>query len=204
MSLNFYFINDYANSIFYSLEALPRLEEDLNYNRAEYCQLNIAICFERLNNTVKSKDILNRIFLHLMIVNSPHIEYLAKLTLANCYVSEENYLDAVAIFEDLEQNRTFRGENSLMILYCYYRLNDVESFKKLKDILDDAFKKWYFYSGYYDAVLLLEALVNNQKKLLLPAFKQVEKSFSMYGDSKIVDLIYKEMRQKKVIPSNNL
>lgn len=204
MSINYYFINDYANSIFYSLEALPKLEEDLNYNRAEYCQLNIAICFERLNNTVKSKDILNRIFLHLMTVNSPHIDYLAKLTLANCYVSEENYMDAVHIFEELEQNRTFRGENSLMILYCYYRLNDGESFNQLKNVLEDAFKKWYFYSGYYDAVLLLDALMNNQKRLFLPAFKTVEKSFSMYGDSKIVDLIYKEMRQKKVIPSNNL
>ena len=91
-----------------------------------------------------------------------------------------------------------------MILYCYYRLNDGESFNKLKDALEDAYKKWYFYSGYYDAVLLLDALIKNQKRLFLPTFKQVEKSFSMYGDSKIVDLIYKEMRQKKVIPSNNL
>ncbi|MFA6627695.1 MAG: hypothetical protein WCT17_04115 [Bacilli bacterium] len=203
ISLNYYFINDYANSIFYSLEALPKLEEDLNYNRAEYCRLNIAICFERLNNTVKSKEIINRIFLRLMMVENPRIEYLAKLTLANCYVSEEDYIDAVKLFEELELNRTIRGENSLMILYCYYQLNQVDSFKKLKTEIDEAFKKWLFYSGYYDAVLLLDALITNHKKILLSTFKQVEKSFSMYGDSKIVDLIYKEMRQKKVISNNS-
>lgn len=202
MSLNYYLINDYANCIFYSLEALPKLEENLNYNRAIYCNLNIAICFERLNNTVKCREILNKIFLHIMSNNIPRFEYLAKLTLANCCVSEGNYQEAIDTFSELEVNRTVKGENSLMILYCYYKLNNKNAFENLAYYLEEEFKKHNYYSGYYDVVMLLDTMIKRNKKGIPEIFKIAEKSFPHYGDSKIVDLIYMEMKEMKIIPVN--
>ncbi len=199
LSLNYYFINDYANSIFYSLEVLPMLENELNYNRALYCNLNIAICFERLNNTVKSKELLDRIFLYLMANHVPRVAYLAKLTLANCYISEENYVEAIPIFEELEMDRPSRGENSLMLLYCFYKTKEEHLFNALKDTIDEEVEKDNFYLGYYDVVLLLAELFNQNKKNILSKFKIAEKSFQAYGDSKIVDLLYKELSDRKII-----
>lgn len=205
MSLNYYLINDYANCIFYSLEALPKLEEDLNYNRAICSNLNIAICFERLNNTVKCREILNKIFLHMMSNKIPRFEYLVKLTQANCCVSEENYQEAIDIFKELEDKRNVKGENSLMLLYCYYKMNNKNAFENLALFLEDEFKNHNFYSGYYDVVLLLDAMIKHNKKAMAENLKIAEKSFSYYGDSKIVDLIYMEMKDKKIIqvPNNN-
>lgn len=200
MSINYYFINDYANSIFYSLEALPMLIEDLNFNRAISCYMNNAICFERLNSTVKSKEILDKLFLYLASNNNKRLEYLAKLTLANCYVTDENYLEAVEIFKELENNKKVKGENSLMILYCYYKSNNIKSFELLAESLHSELEKDNFFEGYYDLVLLLEAMISKNKKLITERFFIAQKSFTQYSDSKIVDLIYSEARLKKAIP----
>ena len=201
MSLNYYFINDYANSIFYSFQALPKLEADLNYNKALYCNLNIAICFERLHNTIKSKEILNKIFLNLMSNNVPRAEYLAKLTLANCYVTEGLYASAIKLFAELEAKRDIKGENSLMLLYCYYKLGSKDAFDNLAGSLREDFLNDRFYVGYYDMLVLIEALANNNKSEALELFKIASKSFQFFGDAKIVDIMFKEMQAKKFIPS---
>jgi len=135
MSLNYYFINDYANCIFYSLESLPRLVNDLNYNRALSANLNMAICFERLDNTVKSKELLNKISLYLMTNENPRLKYLTELTMANCLVSEKKYEEAVPIFEKLQYFNGIKWENYLMRLYCYYKLKDLEAYQKLEEEL---------------------------------------------------------------------
>ena len=201
MSLNYYFINDYANSIFYSFEALPKLEADLNYNKALYCNLNIAICFERLHNTIKSKEILNKIFLHILSNESPRVEYLAYLTLANCHVTEGLYEEAIQIFKDLESKRDIKGENSLMLLYCYYKSNKKDAFDMLAANLREDFMKDRYYVGYYDMVALIESLTRSKKSESLELFKIASKSFQFYGDAKIVDIIFKEMQSRKLLPS---
>ena len=203
MSVNYYFINDYANSIFYSLESLPLLEADLNYKRAISCYMNNAICFERLDNTVKSKEILNKIFLYLESNKIPHVEYLSKLTLANCNVTDGNYQEAIEIFSELEENRPRRGENSLMILYCYYKQNDKEEFTKLAEILHNEYDNLNFFEGYNDLVMLLEAIIIKNKKRIYESYLNAKKSFPLYSDSKIVDIIYKEVKSKKVLPESN-
>lgn len=200
MSVNYYFINDYANSIFYSLEALPKLENDLNYNRAISSHLNLAICFERLDNTVRSKEILNRIFLYMTSNYIPRVDYLAKLTLANCCVTDENYLEAVEIFKELEANKNPKGENSLMILFCYYKSHNKNSFKDLASDLYEELINHNFYKGYYDLVILLEAMLKKNKKIIYDKFLIAEKSFPNYSDSKIVDLIYLEIKERNILP----
>ena len=202
MSVNYYFINDYANSIYYSLEALPLLVNDLNYNRAILCHSNNSICFERLNNTVKSKEILAKIFMYLSSNDNPHLEFLAKLTLANCYVTDENYLEAIEIFKELEEKRNRKGENSLMILYCYYKSNNLKSFQDLASKLTIEMENDNFYKGYYDLVLLLEAMFSKNKREIVVRFANAQKSFPHYSDSKIVDLIYLEARNKKILPNS--
>lgn len=199
MSVNYYFINDYANSIFYSLEALPLLESDLNYTRAIFCHSNNSICFERLNNTVKSKEILEKIFLYLTINENKRLEFLARLTLANCYVTEENYLEAVELFKELESQNDVKGESSLMILFCYYKSGNIESFNLLKNELELSLNEDKFYKGYFDLVLFMDAIMKKDKKQISQRFSIAEKSFPYYSDSKIVELIYKEAKNKKII-----
>lgn len=203
MSINYYFINDYANSIFYSLEALPLLESDLNYQRAISCYMNIAICFERLDNTVKSKEILSKIFLYLNSNHVPHVEYLSKLTLANCNVTDGNYQEAIELFTELEANRPRKGENSLMILYCYYKQNKKEEFTKLADILHAEYVNYNLFEGYNDLVILFEAMFSRNKKIIYEKYLVAKKSFPLYSDSKIVDIVYKEIKSRKVIPDKN-
>lgn len=199
MSLNNYLINDYANSIFYAFEALPKLEADLNYSKALYCNLNIAICFERLNNTIKSKEILTKLSLTLMSQNIPRAEYLAKLTLANCYVTEKNYPFAINLLDELESRREIKGENSLLLVYCYYKDGDMVSFNKVVSELKQDFLNDRFNSGYYDMLLLIESITTKKKTEILELFKIASESFQFYGDAKIVDLIFKEMQIKKLI-----
>ena len=199
MSLNYYLINDYANSIFYSFEALPKLEADLNYNKALYCNLNIAICFERLNNTIKSKEILNKIFLNLMSNDIPRAEYLAKLTLANCCVTECQFDTAIELYTELEAKRDIKGENSLLLIYCYYKIGDKDTFDKIVNNLREDFLNDRFYVGYYDRLLLIEAIAHNKKSEVVELFKIASKSFQFYGDDKIVDIIIKEMQSRKLI-----
>lgn len=202
MSVNYYFINDYANSIFYALEALPLLESDLNFKRSISCYVNIAICFERLDNIIKSKEILNKIFLYLQFNSNEHVEYLSKLTLANCNVSDGNYQEAIEIFSELESNRQWRGENSLMILYCYYKLNKKEEFMSLANILHEEYENDNFFEGYNDLVNLLEEMFYRNKKRIYEKYLIAKKSFPSYSDSKIVDIIYKEVKSRKVLPES--
>lgn len=202
MSLNYYFINDYANAIYYSLEALPKLEKDLNYARSLNGNLNIAICFERLHNTVQAKEILNKIFLHLVIKKDERIAFLSHLTMANCYVTDQEYDKAVVIFQELEETRDIKGENSLMLLYCYYKIPNKVAFDKLADHLIDEYEKERFYVGYYEVVLLFKQLQHRNRKAIYQRFKASEQAFIPFKDSKIVDLIYYELREKKIIPSN--
>lgn len=200
MSVNYYFINDYANSIFYSLEALPLLESDLNYKRAVSCYINNAICFERLDNTIKCKEILEKVFLYLNFNSNSHVEYLAKLTLANCNVTDGNYLEAIDIFSELESGRQWRGENTLMILYCYYKLNDKESFMNLANVVHEEYENKNFFEGYNDLVNLLEEMFFKNKKRIYDKYLIAKKSFPSYSDSKIVDIINKEVKSRKIIP----
>lgn len=202
MAINHYFINDYANSIFYSIEALEKLEADLNYSRALLCHLNMAICFERLDNTVKCKEIINKIFLHMVVDENPRTRYLANLTLANCYVTEKNYQLAIEKFKELELSRPNKGENSLMIIYCYYKLGKHEELKQLANILHKERLENKFYYGYDDLVSLFEELLTKNKKNIMNKYLIAEKSFPAYSDSKIVDLVYRELREKKIIPKN--
>ncbi len=199
MALNHYFVNDYANSIFYSIEALEKLEADLNYSRALLCNLNIAICFERLDNTVKSKEIINKIYLHMVVNDNPRTRYLADLTLANCYVTEKNYELAIEKFTNLESTRQVKGENSLMIIYCYYKLGKEEELKKLASFLHKERENKNFFYGYDDLVILFEELLSRNKKSIFNKFLIAQKSFPAYSDSKIVDLVFKELKARKII-----
>lgn len=199
MSLNYYLINDYANCIFYSLEALPLLVNNLNYKRALYCNMNMAICFERLENTVKSKDLLFKISLNLTSNYDKRIKYLTDLTMANCYVTEKNYKKAIPIFKDLESTRENKGENSLMLLYCYYKENNEDDFQTLSDELIGEYENRNFYAGYYDLVMLMNVLNSKDKSVIREKFKTARKHFQYFGDSKIVDLINNEMIEKRIV-----
>jgi len=203
MSLNYYFINDYANCIFYSLEALPRLVNDLNYPRALSANMNMAICFERLDNTVKCKELLNKISLYLMVENDSRLNYLTELTMANCLVTEKNYTEAIEIFKKLEKYDSVMWENYLMRLYCYYKVGNESEFKELADQLKEYYRQEKLYQGYYDLVILMDSFFVNDKKLILEKFRIAEKSFQYYRDSKIVDLMYQEMQDKKIIKKSS-
>jgi len=199
MSVNYYLINDYANCIFYSLEALPLLINNLNFKRALYCNMNMAICFERLENAVKSKEILNKIQLYLTSNYDERIDYLTNLTLANCYVTEKDYKSAIPIFDKLESTRKIKGENSLMLLYCYYKTDAYAEFNQLRDMLLEEYDKKNLYVGYYHLVILMDALDSKNKTLIRNKFKIAKEHFQFIGDAKIADLINKEMIDKRII-----
>lgn len=199
MSVNYYFINDYANSIFYMLEALPKLQDDLNYSRAISAQTNLAICFERLDNVVKSKEILSKLFLYLENNSLPRIEFLAKLTLANCYVTEKRYAKSIKLFEELEETRETKGEGSLMILYCLYKLGQKEEFDLLASKLHNERNKNNFFYGYDDLIYLFESFFVRNKKNTINKLTTAKKTFHLYSDSKIIDLVTRELKAKKIL-----
>ena len=199
MSVNYYFINDYANSIFYMLEALPMLQDDLNYSRSISAQTNLAICFERLDNVVKSKEILSKLFLYLENNSLPRIEFLAKLTLANCYVTEKRYSKSIKLFEELEEDRVTKGESSLMILYCLYKLGLKEEFDILASKLHKERENNNFFYGYDDLIYLFESFFVRNKQNTINKLNVAKQTFNLYSDSKIIDLVNRELKAKKII-----
>ena len=149
---------------------------------------------------MKSKEILNKVFLYTRSNPVPHVEYLSKLTLANCNVTDGIFQEAIDIFKELESTRPRKGENSLMILYCYYKLNDKDKFYKLAELLHNEYANLNFFEGYNDLVILLEAILTKNKKRIYDKYVVAKKSFPLFSDSKIIDIIYKEIKSKKVIP----
>ena len=79
------------------------------------------------------------------------------------------------------------------------QVSEVEELKKLASFLHKERENKIFFYGYDDLVILFEELLSRNKKSIFNKFLIAQKSFPAYSDSKIVDLVFKELKARKII-----
>ncbi len=124
VSFAYSMIGDFINGLIYANKALPKLEEQLNYNKAVYCRMNIAAFYKKLGNIDEAKKLLKKNLVYMTFTDVFRNTRATYLNYADCLLIEKSYQEALKYYTVIENEiNKKRDYESVMIAYCLYRLN---------------------------------------------------------------------------------
>jgi tetratricopeptide (TPR) repeat protein len=96
ISFSYSLIGDFINALIYANKALPKLEEELNYDKAFLCRVNIATLYKKLGNIDEAKRLLKKNLVYVSFNNNNKLKRATLLNYADCLMMENNYKDVIA------------------------------------------------------------------------------------------------------------
>ncbi len=131
ISFSYSMVSDFINALIYANKALPKLEEQLNYQKAVFCRMNIATLYKKLGNIDEAKRMLRKNMVYLNFNDIPRLDQVTYLNYADCMLSDENYNEAVKYYQMIEKNITKKHDfEAIMIIYSLYKMNQYDKAKE--------------------------------------------------------------------------
>jgi len=182
VSFAYSMIGDFINALIYANKALPKLEEQLNYNKAIYCRMNIAAYYKKLGNIDEAKSLLKKNLVYMTFAEVQRNTRVTYLNYADCLLIEKNYAEALKYYNVIEQDLLKKPEyEAIMISYCMYQLKQIEAanaYVAHLDLLnaDEKYPKEYlllirFFRAYFNRLPVPE---------IEAAFKEAEAYMNAY------------------------
>lgn len=121
VSFSYSLISDFINALIYANKALPKLEEQLNYNKAVFCRINIATLYKKLGNIDESKKLLKKNLVYMTFNSVGKLLRATYLNYADCLLYEKNYVEALKYYLLIENDLLHKHDyESIMITYCLF------------------------------------------------------------------------------------
>ena len=130
ISFSFFMVSDFIDALIYANKALPKLEEQLNYNKAVFCRMNIAALYKKLGHFDEAKRLLKKNLIYLNFNDIPRLDQITYLNYADCMLMDERFDEALKYYLKIENEITKRQNyESIMIVYCMYKLSQEDNAK---------------------------------------------------------------------------
>ncbi len=172
VSFSYSLIGDFINALIYANKALPKLEEQLNYNKAVFCRINIATLYKKLGNIDEAKRLLKKNLIYMTFYNVDRLIRATHLNYADCLFSEKNYKEAIKhyliIVNDIIKREDYE---SIMITYCLYQAEDKKAASAYVNKLIGLNEKHAFSSEYLSLILFFRAYFEAH------SYPEIEKAF---------------------------
>ena len=138
LSFSFSLVSDFIDALIYANKALPKLEEQLNYNKAVFCRMNIAALYKKLGHFDEAKRLLKKNLIYLNFNDIPRLDQITYLNYADCMLMDQRYSDALKYYLKIQNEITKRQNyESIMIVYCMYKSGQS---KVAKEYIDNLIK----------------------------------------------------------------
>lgn len=139
ISFSYSMVSDFIDALIYANKALPKLEEQLNYNKAVFCRMNIAALYKKLGHLDEAKRLLKKNLIYLNFNDIPRLDQITYLNYADCMLMEEKYSEAYKYYNKIETEITKKQNyESIMIVYCLYQMREEE---KVRDYIQNLNKQ---------------------------------------------------------------
>ncbi|MFA5006274.1 MAG: tetratricopeptide repeat protein [Candidatus Izemoplasmatales bacterium] len=182
VSFAYSMVGDYINGLIYANKALPKLEEQLNYNKAIFCRMNIATYYKKLGNVDEALRILKKNLIYLRFNDIQRLNRVTYISYADCMLQNGNHKEALDYYLKIENECTKKPEyESLMATYCMYRLGQFERASKYIDNLLEARRMQVYPDEYLSLVLFFRAFYEHASiEEIDNAYKNAEKYMPDY------------------------
>lgn len=166
ISFSYYMIGDFINALIYANKALPKLEEQLNYERAVFCRANIALYYKKLGNIDEAKKMLKINLVYIGYSNLTKLKHATELNYADCLLIEKNYSDALTHYNVvLDKILKEPDYESVMKVYCLYQLNEKVEADEYIDSLEKAYKEKEFSINFLSLIRFFKAYFNKENNV---------------------------------------
>jgi len=166
ISFSYYMIGDYINALIYANKALPKLEEQLNYERAVFCRANIALYYKKLGNIDEAKKMLKINLVYIGYSNLTKLKHATELNYADCLLIEKNYSDALIHYEKVLSIVNQPADYvSIMKVYCLYQLNSNPEANEYVSLLEKEYKNNGYPIQFMSLIRFFKSYFNKESNL---------------------------------------
>ena len=166
ISFSYSLVGDFINALIYANKALPKLEEQLNYTRAVFCRVNIAALYKKLGNIDEAKRLLQKNLVYITYSKLDKLLRATELNYADCLLMENNYTQALVhynvILKDILKKPDYE---SIMAVFCMFRLNNIDEGNKYVNELVLLEKENKFPYEYLTLILFFKAYFNKESNV---------------------------------------
>ncbi len=158
VSFSYSMVGDFINALIYANKALPKLEEQLNYQKAVFCRMNIAALYKKLGNVDEAKRMLKKNLIYLNFNDIPRLDTVTYLNYADCMLMEDKFQDALKYYEKIEKASVKKPEyESVLIVYCLYKLKEMDRATEYIETLNALYAEDKFPIAYLSLIQFFKA-----------------------------------------------
>jgi len=166
ISFSYSLVGDFINALIYANKSLPKLEEQLNYNKAVMCRVNVAALYKKLGNIDESKKLLKKNLVYMSFNAIDKLRRATELNYADCLLMEFNYKDALKhytiILNDIQKKPDYE---SIMAVYCMYMMNDKQKANEYVEYLEKQVEVNKYSEEYFSLIRYFRAYFNKEARL---------------------------------------
>lgn len=207
ISFSYSLVGDFINALIYANKALPKLEEQLNYERAIFCRTNIAALYKKLGNIDEAKRLLRKNLIYITFSNLEKLKRSTELNYADCLLMEYNYNDALEHYDIILEKLLKKPDyESIMRTYCLYKLNKLDEANEYSKELVLLNREDKYPFEYLSLILFFRSYFNKEDNLD-EAYRIAEKEmpgYSLRGSyiQQVAKTIYENVQGKKQTSKN--
>jgi tetratricopeptide (TPR) repeat protein len=181
ISFAYSMISDFINALIYANKALPKLEEQLNYNKAVYCRMIIATIYKKLGNIDEAKALLRKNLVYMTFTEVQRNTQVTYLNYADCLLIEKNYAEALKYYTLIERDFLKQPEyEAIMVAYCMYQLKQTETANAYIAGLEQLHADEKFSAAYLSLIQFFRAYFN---RVAIPEIEAAFKTAEGYMDA---------------------
>lgn len=180
ISFSYSLVSDFINALIYANKALPKLEEQLNYNKAVLARVNIAALYKKLGNIDEAKRLLKKNLVHMSFNSIHKLKRATELNYADCLLMEHNYKGALEHYNIILTEILMKPDyESIMRTYCMYQLNKIDDANAYTVELQMLEKEKKYPMEYLSLILFFRSYFNKEDNLD-QAYKAAEELMGPY------------------------
>lgn len=166
ISFSYSMVGDFINALIYANKALPKLEEQLNYERAVFCRSNIAALYKKLGNIDEAKRLLKKNLVYITFSKLEKLMRATELNYADCLLMEYNYEDALKHYDIILDTILKKPDyESIMRTYCLYKSNRIDEANEYTVELQLLNREEKYSFEYLSLILFFRSYFNKEDNL---------------------------------------